>query len=354
MDTITHGIAGSVATRVLGGRPARRSLLLGAVAGVFPDCDFLFTPDRLSYLRNHRGWTHSFVAMPVFALGIALAARLLFRRARLPDLWLFSAAGIVSHILLDWITSFGTMFFVPITRARYSLDWVFILDPFLTGAAALSLLAALAWRKHGRAIAAAGTALLCAYIAFCAVQHRRAMAAWRRIDSPGPGVRMAVLPQFLSPFRWLGLSDRPGVLHAAFFDIGPFAKGAANPRVPERFSEVLASLSDFYPPPERAVILQFRKPQETPLLLAARSLPDVRTYLAFARFPYASVDPTPDGGAAVTWEDLRFLPWFSGPWQTDGKAGLRRQPFLYRVRLDAAGRPLDRSFVSSPRFGRRP
>src|SRR5262245_40753016 len=156
MDTITHGVAGSVATRALGGRPGRRALLLGSLAGMFPDCDFLFMPDRISYLRNHRGWTHSFVAMPVFSLALAVIARLFFRRARLPDLWLFCAAGIVSHILLDWITSFGTMFFVPLSRARYSLDWVFILDPILTGIAALSLLAAIVWRGRGREIAAAG------------------------------------------------------------------------------------------------------------------------------------------------------------------------------------------------------
>ena len=122
---------------------------------------------------------------------------------------------------------------------------------------------------------------------------------------------------------------------------------------PEHLSEILSSLSDFYPPPERAVLLRFVKPPETPLLAAAWALPDVQTYLAFARFPFATLDPSPDGGASVTLEDLRFLPWFSGPWQRDPKQGLRRQPFLYRVKLDPSGRPLDRSFVASPRFGRR-
>jgi len=353
MDTITHGLAGSVLTRTLSARPARRAFLLGAIAGMFPDCDFLFTPDRLSYLRNHRGWTHSFIAMPFFALALALIGRLVFRRARLPALWLFCAVAIASHILLDWVTSFGTMFFVPISRTRYSLDWVFILDPVLTGLAAVSLGAALAWRRGGRKVAAAGSLLLCFYIGFCAVQHRRALAVWRRIDGPISGARIAVLPQFLSPFRWLGLSDRVGEVHAAFFDIGPFARGVPDPRPPERFSEILSSLSDFYPPPQRAVILQFAKPTESRLLAAARALPDVRTYLAFARFPLATVDSQPDGSAAITWEDLRFLPWFSGPWQRDQKSGLRREPFLYRVRLDAAGRVLDRAFVATSRFGRR-
>jgi inner membrane protein len=353
MDTITHGIAGSALTRALTGRAgARAALVLGAAAAMFPDCDFLFTHDRMSYLRNHRGWTHSFIAMPVFALGLALIARLVFKKARLSALWIFCGVAITSHIVLDWITSFGTMFFTPLSRARYALDWVFILDPFLTGIAALTVLAALVWRSRGRQLAACGTVLLCAYILFCAVLHQRALAAWKRIDSPDPGARVAVLPQFLSPFRWLGLSDHPGEVHASFFDIGPFARGVADPKPPERFAEFFSSLSDFYPPPGRAVILRFARPAETPVLAAARALPDVQTYLAFARFPLASVEPLPEGGTSITWEDLRFLPWFSGPWSTDRKTGIRREPFLYRVRMDSAGRPIDRAFIVTPRFGR--
>ena len=55
------------------------------------------------------------------------------RAARLPTLWVFAAIGIATHILFDWITSFGTMFWTPVSRVRHSLDWVFILDPWFTG-----------------------------------------------------------------------------------------------------------------------------------------------------------------------------------------------------------------------------
>ena len=34
-------------------------------------------------------------------------------------------------------------------------------------------------------------------------------------------------------------------------------------------------------------------------------------------------------------QDLRFLPWFTGPWERGGEEGIRRQPFVYRVRFDA-------------------
>ena len=160
---------------------------------------------------------------------------------------------------------------------------------------------------------------------------------------------MAVLPQFLSPFRWLGLSDREGEIHVAFFDIGPFARGAADPQPPKKWTEVLASLRDFYPPPERAKIQRFAKPERSPVLEAARALPDVGVYLAFARFPLETVYPEADGGFTVIVQDLRFLPWFAGPWERGGSDGLRRQPFVYRVRFDRTLHAVERGFVRSGR-----
>ncbi len=348
MDTLTHGIAGSLCARALTRRPgARPALLFGLVAAMVPDLDFLFLSDRLDYLRNHRGWTHSFILLPLFALGLALIAKLLFRWQRLATLWLFCAVGIATHIVLDWVTSFGTMFWLPFSRTRYALDWVFILDPALTLIASCFLLLAVFLRAWGRVLSVLGAVLLCVYVAFCAVLHRYSLEVWRRMDRPPAGARVAVLPQFLSPFRWFGLTEDSQEIRAAFFDVGPFAKGAAHPRAPTRLSEVFASLSDFYPPPERASIRRYAKPPETPLLGAARELREVRAYLAFARFPLATVALQPDGGATILWQDLRFLPWFAGPWGTDGSGGLTRQPFLYRLRLDAAGRPVEQSLVSS-------
>src|SRR5687767_6745262 len=136
MDTVTHGIAGSVFARTLTERPAARAaLVLGLVGSMLPDIDILFQHDKIDYLRNHRGWTHSLLLLPLFALVLAVAARLVYRYARhipLATLFLFSAIGIASHIAFDWITSFGTMFGLPFTRRRFALDWVFIVDPIFT------------------------------------------------------------------------------------------------------------------------------------------------------------------------------------------------------------------------------
>ncbi len=351
MDTVTHAFAGSVLARSASEQnETRLALLVGGLAAVVPDLDFLFFSTRLDYLKDHRSWTHSFLVLPFLSLAIALAAKLIARRAPLWRLWLFAAVGIASHILFDWITSFGTMFWTPVSRTRYSLDWVFILDPIFTGIMLAALIVSLVFRRRARAIAIVGSAVLFLYIGFCAVLHARALAAWKRMDNPPPGARMSALPQFLSPFRWLGLSDHGNALHYAFFDIGPFARGSGDVHPPQRWSEILQSLSDSYPPPKDAKIVVYPAAEPSKFLSAARELPDWKIYLAFARFPMETVYPSKDGGADVIVQDLRFLPWFTGPWERGGKEGLRRQPFVYRARFDAGLNLVDRGFV---RDGRR-
>jgi len=351
MDTPSHGLAGAILARPLADRPgARAALWLGFLTAMLPDLDFLFLNGQLDYLTNHRGWSHSFVYLPLFAAGAALIARIFFRRARLAELWAFAAVGIASHIVFDWMTSFGTMFLTPLSRTRFSLDWVFILDLFFSGISGVTLLLALVFPSRGRRIAAIGSLVLVGYIGFCAAVHSRALAIWRRIDHAPAGAVTAVLPQLLSPFRWLGLSDHDGAVHAAFFDVGPFARNVPVRPVPERLTEALRLLPDFYPPPEHAQIRSFAKPPaSSPALAAARALPEVAVYLSFARFPLETVTPRGDGTTDVTFEDLRFLPFFSGPWARGKNGEYTRQPFVYRVRLDRGGRPVERGFVLSGR-----
>jgi hypothetical protein len=75
----------------------------------------------------------------------------------------------------------------------------------------------------------------------------------------------------------------------------------------------------------------------------------VAVYLAFARFPLETEKLEEDGTTTVTFEDLRFLPFFVGPWARTGSGHYTREPFVYRVRLDAAGRVLERGFVVAGR-----
>ena len=293
MDTISHSFAGSILARSLDERPAAwAALVLGAAAATVPDLDFLMISNRIEYLRDHRSWTHSFLVLPFFALGLALLAKVFARRTALWKLWLFAAVGIASHIVFDWATSFGTMFWTPVSRSRHSLDWLFILDPIFTGITFGSLVLCLVFRARSRRIALAGSGLLAAYVGICAMLHARALAIWRRLDTP-PGERPCrrAAPVPLAVPLDGPLRDATEEIHVAFFDIGPFARGVDDPQPPKRWRDVLQSLSDYYPPPERARIQRYEKPPQSQLLEAARRLADWQVYIDFARFPLETVYP---------------------------------------------------------------
>src|SRR4249920_939268 len=127
MDTITHGIAGALIGKALfrgedlvASKPMNRariitwSLMLGAI---FPDSDMLrewLSSNPLLILTWHRSVTHSLVCLPIFSLLLAALMRWI-ARWRKWDAPSFAALvgiyaiGILSHILLDLVTSFGTM-----------------------------------------------------------------------------------------------------------------------------------------------------------------------------------------------------------------------------------------------------
>src|SRR5271155_4319110 len=146
MDTITHGIAGALIGKavfrgenMLSLQPMNRarivtwSLMLGAI---FPDSDILrewFSSNPMLILTWHRSITHSLLCMPFFALALAALTKWLARVlkwdapsfAALAGIY---AAGILSHIFLDLVTTFGTMIWSPLEWSRPAWDLIFIID----------------------------------------------------------------------------------------------------------------------------------------------------------------------------------------------------------------------------------
>ncbi|HYL86087.1 MAG TPA: metal-dependent hydrolase [Candidatus Angelobacter sp.] len=169
MDTITHGIAGALIGKALfrgedlfgsraGGTLTREkngsedpplhlvrrgriltwSLMLGAI---FPDSDVIrdfFSHDKLLIVTWHRSITHSLIMLPLWALLLAAITRgfCSWRKWEAPsfaNLTAIYCVGILSHILLDLVTSFGTMIWSPLEWSRPAWDLIFIIDFTLTG-----------------------------------------------------------------------------------------------------------------------------------------------------------------------------------------------------------------------------
>jgi membrane-bound metal-dependent hydrolase YbcI (DUF457 family) len=151
MDTITHGIAGALISKAIfhgddlfAMRAMNRrrivtwSTMLGAI---FPDSDTfrdMLSRNDMLVITWHRSITHSLLFLPVFALLLAALTRWTARWRKwdapsFPVLAAIYAVGILSHILLDLITSFGTMIWSPLAWTRPAWDLIFILDFTFTG-----------------------------------------------------------------------------------------------------------------------------------------------------------------------------------------------------------------------------
>src|SRR5215470_10674618 len=165
MDTITHGIAGALIGKALfrgedmfglrattqdaglkpgatfrpsHGRVVTWSLMLGAI---FPDSDVfrdMLSHDKLLIVTWHRSITHSLLLMPLWALSLAWITHAFckWRKWEAPSFAALAgvyAVGILSHILLDLVTTFGTMIWSPLEWSRPAWDLIFIIDFTLSG-----------------------------------------------------------------------------------------------------------------------------------------------------------------------------------------------------------------------------
>ncbi|MGD8620257.1 MAG: metal-dependent hydrolase, partial [Gammaproteobacteria bacterium] len=142
MDTITHSLLGAVVVR--SAFPAQQSqhpfsnrqrLLAGALAGAFPDIDYIASwVDPMVYLTLwHRSITHSFVMLPLWALFVGVMLAFIFRQRReWRYLTLLAGVSVVSHIASDLITVYGTQILAPLSTWRASIGTTFIIDPWFT------------------------------------------------------------------------------------------------------------------------------------------------------------------------------------------------------------------------------
>ncbi len=151
MDTITHGIAGALIGKALfrgedlfsrramnRARVVTWAVMLGAV---FPDSDTIrdiLSKNDMLMITWHRSITHSLLCLPIFAVVLAVISQQFARWRKwdsppVAQLAGIYAIGILSHVLLDLVTTFGTMIWSPLEWSRPAWDLLFIVDFSFTG-----------------------------------------------------------------------------------------------------------------------------------------------------------------------------------------------------------------------------
>ena len=151
MDPFSQAALGAVVGQAAGHRQlGYKAALYGAMAGVLPDIDVLFSlnGDFVDQLVMHRGITHSLFFAPV--IGPALGWLIWYREQRKgeapggPGIWIWvMTLALLSHPLLDLLTPYGTQLMLPFSDARFAINAMPIIDPIYTSLLALGLL--IAW-----------------------------------------------------------------------------------------------------------------------------------------------------------------------------------------------------------------
>jgi inner membrane protein len=160
MENLTHSLIGVVAGETVarstqpaeGGLAAntRRGFLvtISVIGNNLPDSDLIvsysgFTRDKLAYLLQHRGYTHTILGCVVLALllygGAELVAKLrrltLARSDRIAFLCMALFATLL-HLAMDSLNSYGVHPFWPFNDRWFYGDAVFIVEPLYWIAAA--------------------------------------------------------------------------------------------------------------------------------------------------------------------------------------------------------------------------
>jgi inner membrane protein len=210
MDTLTHALSGALIARATAPKDAPprsvpRRVAAGFFAAAAPDLDFVLAfVSPVLYLEQHRGPTHSFLLLPLWALLLSWALAKILREPRgWRALYGVTALGLAVHILGDLITSFGTIVFAPFSYERYGWGTTFIIDLWFSGIILAGLAASAFWRTT-RVPAVAASVLLAGYVGFQAVLKERALdyardfAAQRGIAN----AEITAYPRAVSPFNW--------------------------------------------------------------------------------------------------------------------------------------------------------
>jgi len=320
LDPVTHGLAGGLVARAglvrrtVGEELERRGVALVAACALAPDLDAVveLSSDPLAFLRHHRGFTHSVLGGALLAMLLAVAFRRFFPGVPRRRVLALTAAGVYLHVLMDLLTSYGTVLLFPFASTRYTLDWMWTVDPTFTGILVGGLFGVWLLRQAPRRVAKTGIVLAAGYVLLCGGLQwfaMQAVADEARAQAI-PGIRrISAVPAPFVPLRWTGIVETDAVWYRAHVDLGERAGAEI------RFEEV----------PKIAPTAA------TDTLDAVSRDPvgeQVELYRWFARFPVVDVEPS-RGGEVVSFYDLRFdLPGL----------GVDSRPYVFTIRLDRQGR----------------
>jgi membrane-bound metal-dependent hydrolase YbcI (DUF457 family) len=304
VDPLTHALTSLAAARAVQKWLPPFGVSIVVAAGLAPDLDFAsYGGGAERFLEFHRGALHGFAGASLTACIIAaLACAFTRNRAlhqnipRLNFLPALSASllGICTHLTLDFLSGLGVMFLWPWSLRWRGCEVVKNFDPGLLFLLLAGILLPGLFRlvseeigeprrvPRGRIASIATLVMAAAYLGFRAELRERALHLLMSSEYHGRAPEAAgAFPRSGNPFDWRGVVSTESTFEEVFVS--------------------LAGEGQF--DPDRSTTLY--KPEDSPVLEAAENVPVAKRFVAYARFPLASVENR-EGSFTVKFRDLRF------------------------------------------------
>ena len=290
MDNVCHTLAGVAASRAGLSTRTRFATATLAISANLPDIDVLAFASGIPAVALRRGWTHGVLAQLLLPIAFAALMHSIARRkdrstpgpvtAHFGWLLALSYFGVLTHVFLDYLNTYGVRLLIPLSYEWFYGDAVFIIDPWLWLSLGLGAFLASVRRRWPARV---GLTFATIYIAGMLVSARaaRTIVEDRWIEAFGaPPMKLMVGPVPFNPLR-----------KAIIVDTG------------DRY---MRGTFGWYPRDIRFDPSSIPKNDASPWVVAARQQePDFDAILVWSRFPYWRI--TEEGDRVfVSLRDVRF------------------------------------------------
>lgn len=271
MDPVTHTLTGAVIKQL--GFKRKHILFVLLLSSIAPDFDYitrLWGADL--FLRYHRGLTHGLLALIVVPAIIGL---IFGYKKGFFYYFAVSFLGYATHLLMDLATQYGTRILSPLDWEQYSLDLVFIIDPYIILGLLVCMILGRVNKKKASLIAMITLMLLISYFGLRYHLHNKTREFLKaRLDANT--YKICPLPN--AHLRWWFVASSGDEFVTGFADL--FAQRIC---IQERYKNNL----------------------KDPYINRSREAEAVKNFLYFAKYPYADVKKEGDK-TVVTWRELSF------------------------------------------------
>lgn len=298
MDNLCHSLVGAAIGKAGLARRTTLGMSTLVLANNLPDIDVAVFATNTLAMSFRRGWTHGVLAqatLPIILTGAMLAydRLVLQRRAQAPpravarELLRLSYLGVLLHVFMDLMNSYGLRLLMPWSERWFYGDALFIVDPWLYLALGLGWWGSLRRERKGLAGAARpariGVALSAVYVVTMLASNAVArMVVSGGLDRAGRPVdtRFMVTPVAVNPFSRevvVDLGDRYEKGNLWFEPLPHFRPAGFG--IPKGFDQAEAQ--------------------------AALQSPRARAFLRWSRFPFVHVDRS-TAPPAIWLNDYRY------------------------------------------------